>query len=145
MTFLSCEDYFRFSLAKSFQTANGELFNYNKNRLDTVGSVVFKPLSIFVDHTLRNIRNPLMITVLTIIAIAATTFAFYPTFVLTSIGKILPLALQLQPWVVKLAVFTAIEIQILGLGLRTLGRLSNPVLIQAWIKREISPLSIGAL
>ena len=58
--------------------------------------------------------------------------------------KAIPLIGRIQPWMVKLVLFCVVELNILALGLRTLGRLSNAALVQAWNRRDVEPIAIGA-
>lgn len=143
-SFNSVGDYFRFGNAKSFfHSGEQKFFEYPKNLLERIGDRLVKPVASTTDFLLVNIRNPLMILALTVAAIALVTIAFYPTVFMNALGAVIPFVFSIEPWMVKLAVFAAVEINILGVGLRTLGRLTNKVLMQAWTNKEIIPISLG--
>lgn len=143
-TFDSYIDYFRFSCAKGFYNLTDEKeVAYPKNILEKVGNKILAPIVVPMDRLLKNIRNPLVIVALTIAAIAIATIAFYPEVVAAAIGTALPFLLKIEPWMLKFAVFSAIELNILALGLRTLGRLCNKDLMQAWKNKEIDSFAIG--
>lgn len=143
-TFNSCTDYYRFSGAKGFyEIKNQKEIAYPKHFLEKVGDRILSPTVVPIDRILQNIKNPLMIVALTVAAIAITTIAFYPEVIASAIGTLFPFLLKVQPRMLKFAVFSVIEINILGLGLRTLGRLCNDDLMQAWTSKKIEAISIG--
>ena len=95
---------------------------------------------------MRNIRNPLMTLSVTLTAILAVTILFYPEELMQFVSRAIPLAQQMQPYMVKVALFTTVQVTILGLGLRTFGRLSHSgELWRAWDQtpRQIIPIAIG--
>jgi hypothetical protein len=142
--FNSIRDYFSFVAAKGFyDVAREQEISYSKTILDTLGTIIVKPTSIIIDRTLKNIRNPLVITALTIVAISIATIIFYPAKVVSVLETVLPFIFHIQPWMLKLATFAVVEIHILAIGIRTLGRLNNRELMQAWTRREIIPIAIG--
>jgi len=144
VSFNSPLDYFKFAGAKGFcDSEQQHLLNHSKNSLEKLGDILIKPSTLFVDYTLKNIRNPLMITALTVAAIAVVTLIFYPATVVAAVGTALPFIFKIQPWMIKFALFTAVEANILGLGLRTLGRLTNSTLMTAWNAREIQAVAVG--
>lgn len=136
-TFDSYKSYFSFVFAREFaELKAGRPFHYEKGRLEKVGEVFSSPSLKPGDYVLRNIRNPLFITATVIFALALTTFLFYPTFV--------P-AFLINATGVKLTAFLLTQSTILGLCMRTLGRLNNSRLIAAWEGKHIRPVHIGSI
>jgi hypothetical protein len=144
-TFESYRDYFNFVWAKGFYNIKRqEQIQYPSNFLEKAGRGFLAPAFVPLDQLLQNIKNPLVITALTVTAIAIVTIAFYPATSASMIGTLFPFIFKIQPWMLKFAVFAAVELNILGIGIRTLGRLCNAELMQAWTRREVIPISIGA-
>lgn len=142
--FDSCKDYFKFVWARDFyHLEQQKVIHYSPSRLEKAGRALLAPAFTPIDQLLRNIKNPLVITALTIMAIAIVTIAFYPATVITAVGTVLPFIFNIQPWMLKLTLFLAVELNILAIGMRTLGRLNNASLMQAWTRREIIPIMIG--
>lgn len=144
ITFDSCRDYFSFVFAKGFYDPKEKtVVDYPKNLLEKVGGVILAPAFTSTDQLLQNIKNPLVITALTLAAIAIVTIAFYPATFVGMIGIVIPFIWSIQPWMIQLAVYGAVQLNILALCLRTFGRLSNPSLTQAWTNRNVIPIAIG--
>lgn len=143
--FDSMNDYFRFVFAKSFYTSGDrpEEFKYDKNFIENVGSISTHTVSFVADFMLRHIRNPLMIVALTVAAIAVVTIVFYPGTFVAGVATLFPFVLAIQPWMVKLSVFAFVQWNIIGVGLRTIGRLSNSTLMNCWVQKDIQAVSIG--
>lgn len=134
-------DYLRFSLAKGFssnEAAPYHSFRYAKNRCEKVGNWLAKPILHPIDFSLRNGRNPLFITALTVGAIFMTTLLFYPTV----FAGIFTATLAAN---IKAMAFIATQSAITGLGLRTLGRLNNRELMEKWDQHCLIPQRIGSL
>lgn len=144
--FDSYKQYFQFAFAKEFRLQeNYDPFVYPKSALERVGEGLAKPFTGFTDYSLKNIRNPLFITTLAMTAICAVTILFYPDRVVQWVERFIPMVLNVKPWMVKAGFYTVIQSMILGLGLRTLGRLNNPSLWETWTlePRKIIPISLG--
>ncbi len=56
---------------------------------------------------------------------------------------VLPLAARLEPWMLKMALYIAVQTAVLGVGLRAYGRFQNQPLMDSWRRGEISPLFLG--
>lgn len=131
-------------LAKSFRIAEtGEEFSYEKNSIEKVGHALRYAIGNIVDITLREIRNPITIVSLTAIAMVAVTIAYYPATVIGIIAKVFPLALKIEPWRLKFALYLSIQMTILGVGIRALGRFANPSFIEKWKTGDLEPVYIG--
>ncbi len=142
--FNSLKSYLSFVTATSFYDQRSQSqWKYEKNWLDQMGSWMLAPVSQVLDCTLRNIRNPLVILALTVSLIALATLAFYPTLVLSTVGTLMPMIFAIQPWMIKLTCFSFVQLTILATGLRTLGRLSQPDLLERWVKKEIISIYLG--
>lgn len=139
ISFSSAGEYFRFIGAKEFVNCDkGDTFDYPTNALEKIGNALSKPVLATTDLGLRNIRNPLVITAITIAVIALITLVFYPV---TVAGVI---AFSIQPWVLKLSFYLIAQITTLGIGLRALGRLNNNAIAVAWNAKTILPIQIGS-
>ena len=145
ISFDSYRDYFSFIFAKDFyDLKQKQMMDCSVHPLEKVGGAILSPLFKPLDQILQNIKNPLVITALTTTALAIATLIFYPVHFMDILTKAIPLIGRIQPWMVKLALFCVVELNILALGLRTLGRLSNATLVQAWNRRDVEPIAIGA-
>lgn len=132
--------YLNFVMAKGFVTGHGE-FNYHKNWLEVGGGKLAFPSIGALDLGLRNFKNPLVIVSLAVAAIAIVTLVFYTAEVVAFV----PVLKLITPAVIRAALFTWSEMTIAGLGMRAFGRLCNAELMNAWRKREVAPLPIGAV
>lgn len=132
--------------ARFWRTQQGEgNFAYEKNTIEKVGDFLTRPILGSVDRTLRHIREPLVVTAFTVAAIAGATVLFYPDNCAEFITKVFPAVTKIEPWMVKFGMFAISETFIFGFGSRTLGRLTNPTLMNAWRQREIIPVPIGSI
>lgn len=133
--FDSLKDYFRFALAREFvHRENCQSFSYKENFLEKIGGFTVKPLFHPSDYVLKNIRNPLFISATVIVGLALTTLVFYPALVpglLTLTGAL------------KFTGYLLTQSTIVGLGLRTLGRLHNDQLMTAWKHQLLLPINLG--
>lgn len=135
--FASFKSYCRFAMAREFvHKETGSPFIYAKKRLEKIGDLLASPLIKPGDFVLKNIRNPLFVTAAVIIGLALTTLLFYPA--------IIP-SLVLFTFTVKAGIFLLCQSTILGIGLRTLGRLGHPELMSAWDRQKLAPVPIGAI
>lgn len=136
--FLNFKEYGDFALAREFlyRDPTKGMFNHVPNRLEKLGGRLIAPLFTPADKVLRNIRNPLLIAALTISGIFFTTLLFYPSVFVLLTSCVLA---------IKITAFTLLQTTILGLCLRTLGRLSpSNELLKAWDNKELVPVPIGA-
>lgn len=135
--FTSIKDYFRFVGAQQFAYKEGlRPFPLRKGLLEKLGGVFVKPVMQSGDYILKNVRNPLFLTAIVVSALALTTLIFYPT-VFSGIFSIAP--------AIRLSAYILTQSTILGLCLRTLGRLNNLPLMQAWKNQELQPIPIGTI
>lgn len=138
ISFNSAGDYFRFIGAKEFRSVEtGDIFSYDKNRMEKIGEALSKPLLSSLDMVTRNIRKPLFVTAVAIAVIVLLTLVFYPSTFTGVVGKVV------QPWVIKFGCYVALQMTILGIGIRAIGRLQNETIIAAWNAKEIFALQIG--
>lgn len=132
-------NYFRFTGAHYYRDAQEHPYIYEKNRLERFGDRLISPLGIPLDLTLREIKNPVTIVALTVLAAFVVTFIFYPTAVFTA----LPFLKLIQPWMIRGALYTLFQSFVLGWGCRAYGRFDNDALQQKWNRGEITPVFIG--
>lgn len=143
--FSSWQSYFQFAFAREFITMDtGESLGIKKNSLEKVGEVVSRPFLRPLDFLLREIKNPVVITAITVTLIAITTLIFYPAHFMLAVGSVLPFLVKVQPWMVKFALYIAVEVVIAAIGLRIFGRMCNTELRRLWNNNEIMPIYIGA-
>ena len=123
--FDSIGEYFSFVFAREFwDKQNNQTFAYSKSSFEKAGEWLTKPILGFADFTFKNIKNPLFITALVIIGIAAASIAFYPAQFIAVVGFVYPPLLHLTPSVGKFALYLALNTTIVGLFIRTMNRLS---------------------
>ncbi len=145
--FHTIRDFVNFATAREFwhEKMDEGVFAYEKNKAEQIGEFLIRPIVKPFDSTLKRIREPYMITALTIAAISSVTLVFYPEECVEKIRNVFPFVSFLKPWIVKLAVFTGTEAIIFGFGTRTLGRLSHGDLITAWNSKSIVAIPLGAV
>lgn len=135
--FNSFKHYLRFVFAKEFVYKETlEPFLCKHNRWAKIGDLLAKPTFQPGDFILKNIHNPLFITATVIASLALTTIVFYPGV----IPGLFTLANSL-----KIVAYALTQSTILGVGIRTLGRLSNTELMNAWDKQLLIPVALGSV
>jgi hypothetical protein len=135
-----------FALAREFgdqKTKN--IYLSHSTRLEEIGdalsSVVMKP----IDAVMRGFRNPLVIVALTVSLIFIASLVFYPVQAMAAACRILPFLKHVNAAHVKAALFGVSQAVILGLGLRTVGRLSNDDLKDKVRNGRVFPIPVGAV
>ena len=145
--FQSFVEYSQFIWAREFRDVhNHERVIYAKTRLERLGDFMVRPVLGIGDYAMRNIRNPLMILTVTLTAILGVTILFYPAELLNTVARFIPLAKQVKPWMIKAGLFSVLQFTILGLGVRTLGRLDpGGELWRLWnqMPRRVMPIWLG--
>jgi hypothetical protein len=147
--FQSFSEYWQYAGAREFRHVdNHERVIYAKTRLERLGDFLVYPVMRTTDYTIRNIRNPLMILSMTITAILAVTILFYPEKLIHTVTRAIPLAQKIKPWMIKASLFAIVQMTILGIGIRTFGRLDpSGALWNLWNRqpRQITPIAVGTL
>ena len=128
------KDYIAFALARKFVTNEGETFQ-SQTFQEKLGGYLVTPLLKPAHFCMKNIRNPLMIVALTLGALFVSTLLFYPA-TLSAIMLAVP--------VIKLTTYLTLQTTIVGLCLRTLGRLANRELMEAWDAHQLTPIGLGS-
>lgn len=142
--FDSWKDYFSFSLARNYVATKTEQYtHFPPHVLERVGEVLAKPFLEPLHFFALNIKNPAFIVALSTTAIALTSLAFYPVEFMQIASTLFPSVKKMEPWMLHFGLYATAQSTIIALCLRTLGRLSNPNLLNAWKKREIKALHIG--
>lgn len=138
--FDSFSGYLRFATAREFTYTDQKetSFKYTKNRCEKIGDALATPVMRPLDFTARNSRNPLLIAALTVVGIFLSTLIFYPAVFAGVFTETVIVCL-------KAVAFTLTQTTILGLGLRTLGRLNNRELKDEWLKQRIIPQPLGSM
>lgn len=145
-TFETNRDYFQFVFAREFRY-KGDLSLYPEEPrlLQRLGGALSAPILGISNFLLQNLNNPLLIIAVTIVAIAAVSICFYPAATVAFIGFIAPPLLKITPAMIKFALFTVVELTILGLGIRAIGRMNQPKLVELWNQRQLVAIQIGAI
>jgi hypothetical protein len=145
--FHSFSEYWQFAWAREFRDIEDhEKLEYAKTRLERLGDFMVYPIHKISDHALRNIRNPLMILTVTVTAIVAVTILFYPEESVKFVSRVVPIAQQVKPWMIKATLYSVLQFTILGICLRTLGRLDpSGELWNMWDQapRTMIPIAVG--
>lgn len=131
----------RFALAKTFRK-EGQPFQYEPNRLERVGSALRWGVGSALDITLREIRNPVVVLALTALAMVVATAFYYPVIALGVVHAVVPFVFSIKLWMIKLACYIAVQSTLLGVGMRTVGRLLNEPLVDEWNK-GLEPVYLG--
>lgn len=143
--FDSWRHYFNFVFAREFRNVDdNQIFAYSQTRMQKVGAILSKPIVSLTNYTLLNIRSPIVILSLTIVAIAGVSIMFYPAELVDFLSKIIPISHKVEPWMAKMILFLTVQTTILGVGLRAIGRLNNDELWAAWKTRQIYAVVLGA-
>lgn len=143
--FSSWSNYLNFALARKFVATDSQMpVEIDENWLQKIGHGVSRPFLNPLNFLLREIKNPLVILVLTVSLIAIVTLVFYPFQFMVAACRVFPFLAYIQPWMVKLALYIGVEATIGAIGLRALGRMCNPKLRKAWQNQKIVPMHIGA-
>lgn len=136
--FSSFREYTNFATAREFiyaDPAKGD-FKHKPNTLERLGGFLVAPLFTPADKFLTNINNPAVIAAMTASGLFLATLVYYPE----SVARVFDYA-----WAMHTGAYVLSQSAILGLGLRTLGRLSpEGDLLQAWDRKELVPVPIGA-
>jgi len=136
-SFNSIRGYFQFALAREFVYQDSlSQFHYRQNKLEKVGAFLARPIFQPGDYLLKNIRSPLFITATVVAGIALTTLVFYP--------GVVPGLLGLAN-AIKLGVYAVTQSTIVGVCLRTLGRLNHRELMEAWAHQRITSVTLGSI
>lgn len=140
-------EYCRFAAAREFWQSNLEQgrFDYNKNILEKMGDILVWPIFRNSDSFLKRIREPYMITAITVAAIGLTTVFFYPEQTVNTLNTVVPITSLIDPKTVKFLIFLGSEATIFGIGTRTLGRLCNDELQEAWKNKTVVAIPMGAV
>lgn len=109
--FNSWREYSNFALAREFRRHDnpGEVFVHSTNIIQKIGSFLSKPIVQLTDLVFKNFRNPLVISGIAIVAIAAASIAFYPTKTMEVFSSVVPLMGRIRPWMVQMALFLLVQ------------------------------------
>lgn len=144
--FNSWQDYSRFALAREFAECDtGLVYKHQSNLATQGGALLSAPFLCTIDKVLSQFRNPSMIAALTTAALIATAFVFYPASTWATATTIFPFLRLVTANHLHFALFTLSQMAIAGLGLRTLGRLSDRELLAAFQQKRIEPVPMGAV
>ncbi len=144
--FDSFRDFAVFALAREFSGDEpAKPDPQQSNWLICSGETLTKATLLPLDFALRQLKNPSMAVVFTIAALVAASVFFYPLQTAAAVQLICPWARHIARWQIRLLGYSAIQLGILGLGIRTLGRLNDPKLMEAYRLKTVAPISIGSV
>jgi hypothetical protein len=144
--FDSWHSYSSFCFAREFaDRQTGDVVERRMTRLEKIGHYLAAALSAPLDAVLREFRNPLVIVALTVSMLFIASIVFYPVQAMALACRILPFLRHVRPWHAKAALYALSQTVLLGLGLRSVGRLSDPNLMSAYLQKKIMPIPIGAV
>lgn len=144
MTLLGFDSYYSFNFAREFvDRQTGEKFPISRFEKigDALAGLILKPL----DTIMKEFRNPVVIVALTITLLFIASIIFYPVQSMAIACRLLPFLKYVRPAHIKAALYVFSQTVILGLGLRSVSRLSNPELMNAFQRHQIIPIPIGAV
>jgi hypothetical protein len=134
------KSHFSFAMATDFYDAQtNKSHSFKQNTFEKIGSQLCSPIGSVVDLTIKEMKNPIAIIGATLTVATAVTIMFYPE----RFTLFLPLMRQIQPWMIKVGLYAATEMTILGLGMRAFGHFNNKFLYDAWQRGEIEPMHVG--
>lgn len=142
-TFNTCKDYVSFSLARSFRYTQDPEKEFPPSKLEKFSQKALAPLQWPLDQLLRNINSPILVVAINIVGIAATTIFFYPDKSFKALQTACSPLFHLEPWMMKFGAYLTSEFTITSLMIRTLDRLNRQDLLDAWKKKEITPIHLG--
>lgn len=114
------------------QALSGKI--YKKNRLEKIGGLLNWCVTQLPKKAWHALHNPKVLAVaFTALAMVTVQFAFYPTVsYLATKAVCVFLANHISAYAVKISIYAFTQINILGFGVRTLGRFSNEELMKNW-------------
>lgn len=74
------------------------------------------------------------------IAMFVASIVFYPEVSIELFAKIFPFILSIKPWMIRPAIYIAVQLTVLGVGLRTFGHLQNRELMDRWNVGALEPV-----
>jgi hypothetical protein len=127
----------RFALADHFLLKDTLPVSYQKNGIEHLGTLCVKPLYKIVSYISTHIRKPTAIVLFTLLAALLSVFVFYNFPIIAILGKLFPYQ------TVRFLLFVYVEITLLGMGFRAMGRFSNPPLIALWKEGALTAVFPG--
>lgn len=129
-----------FLFAKEFRNSANPQEKQDTSFIEKCAGRVLKPIQMPVDGLLKNYHKPLMIAAGTVSFVAGWTLYCYPEEVEAAVQLVIP---QFHVGWVKLGYYTASQIVITALTLRSFARLNDDTLVQKWVNHEIHACHLG--
>jgi hypothetical protein len=154
MTFLkpvgfdSFTDLASFILAKDFYLTQDEgslALLPPPNRLESLANLPLFVVQEPIDQVVTNIKKPIAAVIILVVGGALWTLYCYPNQSLEMVQKICLPVHKVEVWVIKTCLYAFGLLQINCLWLRTIFRLNNSTLREAWSKRQIAAVHIGSV
>ncbi|MBA3815116.1 MAG: hypothetical protein H0X29_01065 [Parachlamydiaceae bacterium] len=111
--------------------------NYNQNSLEKVGGMLNWCVTTLPKKAWHALHNPKVLTVaFTALALLTVQFTFYPTATYLATKAIcIFIATHIPAYAVKISAYVFIQMNVLGFGLKALGRFSNEELMNNWYNK----------
>ena len=133
--------HFQFVVAKNFQNKDGSSFLYSLSLCERLGKILLVPFTFPLEFLLSFFSWQIVLMIITMTALVMASIFYYPDQIAKVISWIVPLISREQA---KFLCYLWIQCYLIGMLLRTLGRLSNPVLKNAWISGNLQAILPGA-
>lgn len=142
--FSSWGDYLKFVFAKGFYNPETEE-EIAPSTMEKISQKIYGIFQKPIDMMLTNIKEPWFIAGINIVGVTAVTVAIYPDQSFEVLKTACSPFFQLEPGNLKSVVYGLIQTTIFGLWARTMARLNDSQLVNAWEKREILPIHLGSI
>ncbi len=126
-----------FAFAGKLLSVTGAENAYEMSFCERLGSQTLKPLYRIMELISKNIKLPLAICLFTILAAFILGFVFYSIPAFIFFGNVFPI------WLIRLAFFFYVELNLLAMGCRAFGRFNNKNLIDLWKNGQLIALMPG--
>jgi len=143
-TFSSVRDYANFIAAQGFHYTDNPNKEFPISKVEAFTKKVLAPVLKPLDNICRNVNKPMFIAAVNVAGVAGATLFFYPDTTFETVRVICSPFFDLEPWMPKFGVYVFVETMITGLMVRTLARLNNIPLLEAWKNREVVPIHLGS-
>lgn len=141
--FPSISNYLHFLCAKKFSYAE-ENTPFPPNFFERIASAALAPLQNSLGKLIENINKPIIAAPIGIIGVGLITVFFYPDISFGILQKTCAPIVELESWMLKFAFFILCQSMLISAGVRTIARLNDSALLQAWHEKKIVPVHIGS-
>lgn len=141
--FNSCRDYLNFTFAKEFLYANDPEQKFPVSKVEALAHKALRPLQYPIDKVLKNIKEPGYIAAICVTLLGVNTMLWYPDKTLEALQAVCSPVFDLETWMLKFGAFLTSETVITALMVRTMARLHDTALVQAWKDHQVFHVHMG--